>query len=197
MLGLVHAGADLEQLPPSLRDVLLARADGLSEPARRVLRVAAVGGGRVTDGLLAAVTGLAEPELIEALREAVEHHVLVGDHSGYAFRHALVREALYDDMLPTELSRLHAACGAAVDAEPALAGDEASAAAALAHHWYAAHDLPRALRAAVQAGRHATAASAPADALLHFDRALSMWPRVEAPETCAGVDHVALLELAI
>ena len=62
--------------------------------------------------------------------------------------------------------------------DPSLAGIEGAAAAALAHHWDAAQDLPRALIALVQAARHAKATYAPADAERHLERALEIWPRV-------------------
>jgi len=73
----------------------------------------------------------------------------VVDHTGrsYAFRHALTRDAVYEDMLPGERGGLHAAYGEALTRDPDLAGDAAAVPAALAHHWYAALDLPRALPA--------------------------------------------------
>ena len=55
--------------------------------------------------------------------------------------------------------------------------------AALAHHWYAALDLPRALPAAIDAARHAMASYAPAEALRHLERALEIWPRVTTPSS--------------
>jgi predicted ATPase len=91
-------GADV--LPESLRDVLLARTDRLSDATRHVLQVAAVGGRRVPHALLGAVAGLPDGELDAALREAVERHVMEVDGDGYAFRHALLRDAIYDDLLP-------------------------------------------------------------------------------------------------
>ena len=74
----------------------------------------------------------------------------------YAFRHALLQEAVYDDLLPGERTRLHSAFARTLEAQP---GGDASRAAELAYHWYAAHDLPRAFEASVAAGertRHAT-----------------------------------------
>ncbi|GIH21471.1 hypothetical protein Raf01_96430 [Rugosimonospora africana] len=137
-------------------------------------------------------------ELYPALREAVEHHLLVVDESGhgYAFRHALTRDALYDDMLPGERVRLHAAYGAALSTDPGLLGGEGNVAATLAHHWYAALDLPRALSASVQAGWQAAAAFAPAEALRHLERALQIWARVPDAIERAGVDWIALNILA-
>ena len=133
--------------------------------------------------LLAEVAGLAEAELYAALREAVDSHLLVVDPSGhgYAFRHALTRDAVYEDMLPGERVRLHAAYGAALERDPALGGGEADA-AALAYHWYAALDLPRALTASVDAAVRALTAGAPAEALRLLERALEIWPRVPDAE---------------
>src|SRR2546430_763968 len=63
-------GADGE-LPPGLRDPLLARIELLADPAQQVLRAAAAAGARVGHHLLAEVAGLPEAELLAALREAV------------------------------------------------------------------------------------------------------------------------------
>ena len=129
----------------------------------------------------------------EALREAVEHRLLVPAGADvYAFRHALLREAVYQELLPGERNRLHAACGEALAARPELAGGPDAAAADLAHHWYAAHDLPRALAASVAAGRVAERRSGFAEARAHYERALGLWDRVADAETLAGLDLVAL-----
>ena len=194
VLDAVRSGADPNFLPPSLRDVLLARVERLSDPAQRVLGTVSAGGRYVADALLATVAPLDEADLYGALREAVEHHLLVVDSGrGYAFRHVLARDAVYEDILPGERVRLHAAYGEALSAAPELAGGEAPA--MLARHWYAAHDLPRALGASVEAGR-ATAGYAPAEAQRHYERALELWPQVADAEERCGLDHVELLRLA-
>jgi hypothetical protein len=97
--------------------------------------------------------GLADDELDDALREGLEHHVLVADGTGYVFRHALTRDAVYGDTLARERSRIHGSYGAALSADPALAGPDVSVPALLALHWSAAHDLPRRARASVKAAR--------------------------------------------
>ena len=187
------------RLPQSLRDVLLARVDQLSPRAQRLLSTAAVGGRWVSEQLLLAVSGLDEAAAFAGLREVVEQHLLVVDDSGrgYSFRHALGRDAVYDDMLPGERLRLHAAYGEALSAHPELAGDDRGMLAAdLAHHWYVALDLPRALAASVDAADRARERFAPAEALRQLERAMQIWPRVADAEALTGIDHVEVLRRA-
>ena len=197
LAGAVAAGGDPADLPPSLVDVLLSRADALTEGAQRLLRTASVAGRAVPDRLLAEVAGLDEDELLRALRETVDSHLLVVDPSGhgYAFRHALTRDAVYEDMLPGERVRLHAAYASALDRDPALGGGEVDA-SALAYHWYAALDLPRALPATTAAAARAAATGAPAEALRLLERALEIWPRVADAMERTGMDRVDVSRLA-
>ncbi|GAA3173183.1 LuxR family transcriptional regulator [Blastococcus jejuensis] len=193
----VRDGTGEHELPPSLRDVLLSRAERLSGPAQRLLRTAAVAGRWVPERLLSEVAAVSPAELYEALREAVDASLLVVDGTGrgYAFRHALTRDAVYEDLLPGERVELHTAYAEALDRAPGLAEDDASVAATLAVHWYAAHDMPRALAASVRAGRQAIAAFAPAEARRHLERALEVWRSVPDAETWAGADQVEVLRL--
>jgi DNA-binding CsgD family transcriptional regulator len=186
-------------LPPSLRDILLIRFEALSDQAQAVLRVAAVAGRRVQHELLAQVAGMAEPALLEALRNAVAHQVLVVDPDGgsYAFRHALVQEAVYAETLPGERSRLHVAFATALEAHPELAGGSGPAAAAeIASHWHAAGDQPRALAASAHAGLQAMSGYAFAEAQRHLERALELWERVPDAAERASLDHLSLLQHA-
>ena len=172
-----------EPLPDSLRDTLLARVEARSAVVRTVLQIAAVTGRTVDHGLLAAVAGLSEDDLTAALREAVENYLLAPDSAtvGYSFRHALLREAVYSDLLPGERRNLHLRLAQTLSAQPELAGAKAAGAAALAHHWYAAGELPAALAAFVRAGVAAEGLCAPAEAWEHYERALEIWDQV-APE---------------
>jgi DNA-binding CsgD family transcriptional regulator/tetratricopeptide (TPR) repeat protein len=187
---------DGESLPATVVDVLLARVERLSETAQHVVRVASVSGRRVPHADLLAVSELPEPELEEALREAVQHHVLVTKQHQwmdvYAFRHALLREAVYGDLLPGERVRLHAAYARH------LAGIVGSrgAAGALAHHSMESHQLPQALAASIEAAKEAQAAGAPAEALGHYELALKLWDGVAPVDRPAGMDEVTLLRKA-
>jgi DNA-binding CsgD family transcriptional regulator/tetratricopeptide (TPR) repeat protein len=189
---------DHDYLPPSLRDVLLARAELLSPSAQHVLRVVSAGGRWVPDGLLASVAELPAAELNAGLREAVEQQLLVVDASGrgYGFRHELARAAIHDDLLPGERAQLHQAYAEAIERNGELAGSELDANSMLAYHWMAAHDLPRALPASVRAGRAAAEASAPSAAQRHFELALGLWNQVPDPDQRAGIGHPELLEAA-
>jgi len=184
------------QLPPTLRDTLMARIDVLPDRTQHVLRVAATAGRQVEHDVLAEVAELPDAELFDALRQAISAYVLVADNQrdAYAFRHALVQEAVYGDLLPGERSRLHAAYATTLAAREGPGGcEQATAAAELAHHWYAAHDMERALPAAVTAGLAAERVYAYAEAQRQFERALELWERVPAVHPGIGMDRVDLL----
>jgi DNA-binding NarL/FixJ family response regulator len=160
-------------LPEDLADLLLVRLERLDDRARAVVRVASVAGQRVSHDLLARVAGIDEAELEVALRAAIDAHVLVPTgESGYAFRHALLGEAVYDDLLPGERMRLHTAYAEAVRELLGTRG-----AADLARHALASHDLPTALLASVEAGDLAMASGGPDEAAGHFTKALEIYPR--------------------
>ncbi|HEY0507004.1 MAG TPA: AAA family ATPase [Blastococcus sp.] len=103
-----RCGDPYPALPGTVTDRLLARLEVLGYPARHVVRVAAAVGRRVDHRLLAAVAGLPADDLFTALHEAVDRQVLVptGDGEAYRFRHALLHEAAYAQLLPGERRHL-------------------------------------------------------------------------------------------
>ncbi|HYH93963.1 MAG TPA: AAA family ATPase [Candidatus Saccharimonadales bacterium] len=202
---LLMAGQDggLGRLPPTLRQVLLARIAALPDDAQTVVGVAAVAGRHVDHALLARVAGMDDDALLAALRTAVGSQVLVtgpevgGATDGYAFRHALLQEAAYDELLPGERQRLHRAFAEALDARlPGSGAVEAGHWAELAHHWSSAREERRAFDASIRAGTAAAGAFAFADARRHDERALEQWATIEDPEAIAGFDRVTLLDRA-
>jgi DNA-binding CsgD family transcriptional regulator len=178
------------QFPGSLRDVLAARLGALSADARAVVGVAAAIGRHADDALLADVAGSSRTSIMDALREATEHHILVagedGPISALAFRHALVREFAYSELIPPERIALHGAIAAALADRDGPAGE-------IAHHAYLAHDLPVALVRSIQAAERATHAFAFAEALAHLERALEVWDRVDEPDAITGRNMAGLL----
>jgi DNA-binding CsgD family transcriptional regulator/tetratricopeptide (TPR) repeat protein len=186
-----------DSLPAHVRDVVLLRLATLSPQAQQVVRWAAAAGRRMSHALLSAVSELPEPELLEALRELVRSHVLIGQHDGsYRFRHALTQEAVYSDLLPGERRARHAGVATALSASPELGDDQPSAVTALiAHHWEAAGDHEKALVAAIAAGRAAVDIQGFSEGLQHFRRALAMWRDATSAEQ-AGTDRPELLAAA-
>jgi DNA-binding CsgD family transcriptional regulator/tetratricopeptide (TPR) repeat protein len=164
-------------LPEDLADLLLVRLDRLEESARSVVRVASAAGQRVSHDVLAGVVArmVAMPpdEVDAALRAAIDANVLVrSGEAEYAFRHALLGEAVYDDLLPGERMRLHTTYAEVVRE---LRGSRG--AADLARHALASHDLPTALCASVDAGELALASGGPDEAARHFAKALEIFDR--------------------
>jgi DNA-binding NarL/FixJ family response regulator len=128
-----------------------------------------------------------------ALRDAVDAHILQPTTSGrgYTFRHALLAEAIYDDLLPGERVRLHAAYAAV------LAKREQASAAELARHARASHDLPAAYDASVQAGDAAMSVAAPQEAMRHYETALELAPLVASAPPDPAPLVLALVDAAV
>lgn len=191
-LGRPGSAEDLSRL-------LLVRFEQLEPAGQQVARLAAAAGRQVSHRLLACVAGLPEAELDAAIRDAVEHHVLVPtDAGGYAFRHALLAETVYDDLLPGERVRAHERYAAALAADPSL-GTWAD----LARHALAAGDREQALDASVRAGDAAMAVGGPEEARHHYAQALellsddhpatdSVTLRAAAAATAVGRTHKAV-----
>ncbi|MEU9124630.1 AAA family ATPase [Streptomyces sp. NPDC048506] len=184
----------LHGLSDPLRDLLLVRVEALPEDAQRVVRTASEGGSTVEHELLSAVCQMTEDDLIEALRVAVGSNTLVPtqDGTGYRFRHALVREAVVDDLLPGERTRLNRRYAEALEANPSLVRADACA-ARLASYWYKAHDAAKALPAVLAASVQARRRHAYAEQLRLLDRALELWDDAP-PEVRQGVRPVDYAE---
>jgi ATP/maltotriose-dependent transcriptional regulator MalT len=187
-VGLDGRGA----LPPTLRDALMLRVERLSPAAQEVLRWLACQS--LDDRLLEQLTPLDSAQLREGLREAVGSQIAVAVADGsYRFRHALLREVVYDDLLPGERAELHAAIARCLEQAIELEGERVHLTAEVAHHWLAAGDQPAALAASVRAAAAAERVNAFHESLSLLERALGLWERVPDPEQLAGRTQVELL----
>ena len=199
---LMAGGEPTGSMSTTLREVLDQRLDSLSDSSLDVVRTAAVIGERFDHERLASIVDMEDSKLMAALRDAIETRIVetVAESTSvprYAFRHALLREAAIDQLLPTERVRLHSrladhlerSLGSTTSDDPSLIADYAI-------HAYHALDQPRALEASVRAVRALVAATAYPEALGHAERALELWPRVADAAARAGMDHAALLGLA-
>src|SRR5258707_6042587 len=182
-------------VPASLRDLLLVSVRRLPDETQEVLPAASAGGPHIRHSLLAAVKGRGDDVLTPALRPAVAANVLTADAQGYAFRHGLIREAILDDLMPGDHTRLHTRFAEALEADPGLM-PPGRAVIEQAHHWYEAHDMTGALvsgwRAAAEAGR----ALAHAEQLTMLGRVLELWDKVPGAEQRIGATKLSALEQA-
>jgi tetratricopeptide (TPR) repeat protein len=182
-------------LPDGLRDVVGRRLDRLSEACNRLLRRASVIGMDLALGVLERFGDLATEQLLERLDEAVASGLVerVGAGAGrYRFRHALIRQALYEELSTSERIRLHRELAEQLadlyssNPEPFLD--------TLAHHFYQAApggDVDRAVDYSERAARAALETLAYEQATVHYERAL------EALELRAERDELRRCELLL
>jgi DNA-binding CsgD family transcriptional regulator len=160
------AGAD--QIPPTVRDAVLARAARLSSAARTVLEAVAVSSSRVELGLLELLTGGAA----DGLEECLGSGMLRTEAGGVAFRHELARLAIEQSLPPNRRIAFHRRALAALAGPPSGAPDVAR----LAHHAQAAQDgeavlkyAPAAAARAASVGAHREASALYASAVRFID----------------------------
>lgn len=183
--------------PQSLRDAFLVRIERLSPEAQRVARAIAVGRA-LPESVLGLVCALDRDHLALALREALAEQILITDEEErFCFRHALLREALYDDLLPGERGDLHLALARALEqSQDGGRGDDVAVSSAIASHYTAAGDQPAALRSTITAATAAERVLASGEAAELYERALELWPRVPAEQRPDGFDRAELLSRA-
>jgi DNA-binding CsgD family transcriptional regulator len=158
------------EVPPTVRDAVLARASRLDSSARRLLDAVSVVPPRAGPELLEA---LAEPKL-ERLDDCLASGMLVAEGSGVAFRHELARIAIEESISPFERVALHRA---ALEALRAAGADSER----LAHHAEAAGDVEAVLEFAPAAAARAAATGAHREAISQYERTLRFGERL-SPE---------------
>ena len=171
-------------IPQSVREVIGRRLELLSTRCNEVLALAAVVGREFSLGVLERVDGQPLDEVLDALDEAVGAQLVepADRPSQYRFSHALIREALYDELALSRRVLVHRRIGAALEAlhagrEPPLAE--------LAHHFSRAAsggDVDKAVQYAVLAASHADGALAYEEAARLFALGLQDLELTTSPE---------------
>ncbi len=173
--------AGLEDVPRTLRGLILARVDTLEEQARHVLQCASVIGRTFSQRLLAEVVD-APAELPRDLRQLEQRGLIFPEADAaeerYAFSHALTQEAVYETLLKKRRQALHRAVGQAMERlYPDRIMEQVEL---LAHHFYLGEEPERALHYAILAGQQASARYANREARTYYQRALELADAVPA-----------------
>jgi predicted ATPase len=163
-----------EEIPPSVRDAVLARAARLSPQARRVLEAVAVAPPRAELWLLDALAG----EDAAYVAECLNSGMLRPETDAVIFRHELARLAVEGSLAPTRRVDLHRKALAALTDAPEDARDLAR----LAHHAEAAGDVDLVLQVAPEAAARAVSLGAHREAAAQYARALRFGHHLPASE---------------
>lgn len=187
------SGSAMDGLPASLRDLLLMAIAELPQETRDILRKVALGGPQIAHSLLGRVAKLSDAVLAERLRPAVETGIIVTCPGAYAFRHALIADAVQSELLAGEILTIHRAYASALAQKAKETGD-LGLLLSVARHWAGAEDASEACRAAWRAAKQAECAYSEQLGMLEI--ILAFWSRADRPESIVGMDIVGLLELA-
>ncbi|MEO6999657.1 MAG: AAA family ATPase, partial [Terracoccus sp.] len=186
-----------EPVPASLHDLLLRHVTNLSAPAAALVRLASVGGAVIDFDVLQEASGLDSPTFEALAHEALAASVFTRHGDQLLFRHALLRDAVAQGLLPSERIALHRAYAEVLRprGEVGAAASRWRAQAALAVHADAAGDPQTALGAHVKAGLAAKQHGAP-EAADHFESALALWPQVPDATELTGIPDAEVATLA-
>ncbi len=160
-----------QRLPATISAVFLQRLESLSADGRLLLSQAAVIGKRFDAQLLAQVSNQSSEAALTVLRTARELQIIVDDVevvSSYNFRHALVRETLYEELLAVEACTLHQRIAEHLEKLP----ESEEHTIELAYHWWSARESAKAVRYSEAAAEIAASRFASEDAVRYYDRAL-------------------------
>lgn len=186
---LVTAHAAGEAIPVVLSDLISADVAALDERARMVLGAVAAVGRETRHDLLQAIVGLDDATLEPAVRTAMDANLLVVDRQSgaYCFRHALIGEVVYADLLPPQRTRFHRRVADALQGQTTdmLSRPDRAGELALQLDRAGARDAAfHALLAAADAAEEV----APAVALAQLERAFELWGEV-GPSAAAAADR--------
>jgi class 3 adenylate cyclase/tetratricopeptide (TPR) repeat protein len=165
----------IQSIPPTLQQSLMARLDRLGS-AREVAQIGSVIGRGFSYDLLRALAGMEDAALQAALERLAEADILLvqglSPESDYRFKHALIQDAAYENLLKSRRLVLHQRIAEILRdrfAEKAAAEPEA-----LAYHFSQAGLTDAAIEWAGKAGDQALRRSAFQEAISHFGRAIEM-----------------------
>ncbi|HEY7076750.1 MAG TPA: AAA family ATPase [Solirubrobacteraceae bacterium] len=153
-------------VPDTVKEMLARRLGRLGDDTRETLQLAAAAGRELDPEVLGAAGGLDPERLVAALDAALAAHLIRGERDRHVFTHALVREAIYEQLSGPRRALLHGRLADALDdADDAV----------LAHHYRLAGGPPeKVVEHSERAARDAVARLAYEEAVRHYDHALAV-----------------------
>lgn len=162
-----HPGPDGATLPVSLQELVHERLRSFDENDRNVLRVCAALETFDVNGVCA-IAGVSPEDLLGRLHRARSAGLIAEDGTRFVFRHALIRQAISEEILGVQVAELHARIARHVEAQ----ADEPRKTSRLAYHYWMAREIEQAERYNREAAEHADAVGAFDDAALFLERAI-------------------------
>ena len=186
-----------QAIPPTLQQSLMARLDRLG-PAREVAQIGSVIGRGFSYKLLQAVAGMDEAPLEAALEKLSDADIVLVEgvlpESDYRFKHSLIQDAAYENLLKSRRQVLHRRVAETL--RDLFADKAAAEPEVLAHHFTQASLTDAAIDWWGKAGDQALRRSAFQEAIAHLGKAIEMADKeggqttqravVTAPATSTG-----------
>jgi DNA-binding SARP family transcriptional activator len=186
-----HAGAST--LPTRVREIVAARLERLSEPARRVVSIASLVGRECDFRLLQHCAGLPDRAAAEVVEELVRRRVFHGVDEGLDFTHDRIREVASHALVPVQRRAIHRLI--ATSMEDVYVADLERHCAELAAHCREGELWEKALTYLAEAGARATERSAHREAAAFFEQALAALEHL--PESQRTLEQAVDIRLAL
>ena len=156
--------------PPTVKEIVLRRLEGLKPEQRRILEIASVIGYRFDVDTVKAVSNLQPLILINELDRIESMYGLIAEISdGYQFRHHIFRQIAYESISIARRSEYHRLIGDILEQK-----NFPEKAALLAYHFFEARDSSRYVKYAICTGEELVAKGAAIQAVPYFRNILEI-----------------------
>jgi class 3 adenylate cyclase/predicted ATPase len=184
------------RVPETLSDALMERLDRVA-PSRRVVQVAAVIGREFSYDLLAAASRLNDEDMVSVLSQLEQADIIyrvgISPSVRFAFKHVLLRDAIYDSLLRSKRQQVHSEIAAILKNDyPKLVENQPEL---LAYHYQEAGNHQLAISHWFESGQRALAHSANVEAIANFRKALQLLNAL--PETSERTEQEIDIQLAL
>jgi len=188
----------LLRVPDTLSDALMERLDRVA-PSRRLAQIAAVIGREFSYDLLSAASQIEEDDMLSALslleQADIIYRVGISPFLRFAFKHALLRDAIYDSLLRSKRQQIHADIAAILEHDFSKLAENQPQVQVLAYHYQEAGNHQLAIRCWFESGQGALAHSANVEAIASFRKALQLLDAL--PETPERIKQEIDIQLAL